>query len=170
MYWFKFFLNFPGLDVQASKDLFVKIMNTNFIIYMSEVELWCYADLPLNWIEKSGSDQQKIGIWGKKSGSWSNRLQKELTHIKSRLFVSFFLLLSQKECFELSDHFVCVLFMSFFVCCFCFYVCSFRPANSWLSFLTLVQEYSSQNFWVIFCYFAAGRGVMNPDKIKIWSI
>ena len=49
------------------------------------------TDLPLNLNEKSGSDQQKIGIWGKKSGSWSNRLQKEITHPKRRLFVvSFF--------------------------------------------------------------------------------
>ena len=45
------------------------------------------TDLPLNGNEKSGSDQQKIGIWGKKSGSWSNRLQKEITHPKRRLFV-----------------------------------------------------------------------------------
>ena len=46
-----------------------------------------YSDLPLNGNEKSGSDQQKIGIWGEKSGSWSNRLQKEITHPKRRLFV-----------------------------------------------------------------------------------
>ena len=45
------------------------------------------ADLPLNWNEKSGSDQQKIGTWGEKSGSWANRLQKEITHSKRRPFV-----------------------------------------------------------------------------------
>ena len=64
---------------------------------------------------------------------------------------------------------VCVCsFHVFFVCvcCFCFHVCSLRTANSWLSFLTLVCEYSSQNFGVIFCYFAGGWGVMNPDKIN----
>ena len=49
--------------------------------------LFPQADLPLNGNEKSGSGQQKIGIWGKKSGSWSNRLQKEITHPKRRLFV-----------------------------------------------------------------------------------
>ena len=41
-------------------------------------------------MKKSGSDQQKIGIWGKKSGSWSTRLQKEITHPKRRLFVDSF--------------------------------------------------------------------------------
>ena len=34
---------------------------------------------------------KKLGSEGKKSGSWSNRLQKEITHPKRRLFVvSFF--------------------------------------------------------------------------------
>ena len=32
---------------------------------------------------------------------------------------SFFLLISHKECFELSDQFVCVLFMSFLSVCVC---------------------------------------------------
>ena len=130
------------------------------------------SDLPHNWIEKSGSDQQKIGIWGKKSGSWSNRLQKEITHPKSQLFVvSFFYsaIRNVLNCLTSSYVFFSCLFC-LCVCCFCFYVCSLRPANSWLSFLTLVREYSSQNFWVIFCYFAGGRGVMNPVKIKIWSL
>ena len=82
---------------------------------------------------------------------------------------SFFLLISDKECFELSDQFMCSLhvFFACVCCCFCFHVCSLRQANSWLSFLTLVREYSSRNLGLIFCYFAGGRGAINPDKIKI---
>ena len=96
------------------------------------------ADLPLNWIVKSGSDQQKIGIWGEKSGSRSNRLQKEITHPKSRLFVvSFFYsaIRNVLNCQSSPYVFFSCLFLSVYVL-FCFYVCSLRPASSWLSFLT----------------------------------
>ena len=126
------------------------------------------TDLPLNWIEKSGSDQQKIGIWGKKSGSWSNRLQKEITHPKSQLFVvSFFYsaIRNVLNCQTSSYVFFSCLFC-LCVCCFCFYVCSLRPANSWLSFLTLVREYSSRNFWVIFCYFAGEEAWWTQIRLR----
>ena len=77
-----------------------------------------YTDLPLNWIEKSGSDQQKIWIWGKKSGSWSNRLQKEITHPKSQLFVvSFFYSAIRNVLNCLTSSYV------FFSCLYCLCVC-----------------------------------------------
>ena len=159
-------------SMQRWRDFLEKLLHrTNFQPLRDNIS-YRDADLPLNWIEKSGSDQQKIGIWGKKSGSWSNRLQKEITHPKSQLFVvSFFYsaIRNVLNCQSSSYVFFSCLFC-LCMCCFCFYVCSLRPASSWLSFLTLVREYSSRNFWVIFCYFAGGGGVMNPDKIKICSI
>ena len=65
-------------------------------------------------IERKNQDLtiKKSGSGGKKSGSWSYRLQKEITHPK-------------KECFELSDKFVCVVFMSSLSVCVC--VCVFQP-------------------------------------------
>ena len=59
-------------------------------------------------IERQNQDltNKKPGSGGKKSGSWSYRLQKEITHPK-------------KECFELSDQFIGVLFMSFLSVCVC---------------------------------------------------
>ena len=78
----------------------------------------------------------------------SNRLQKEITHPKRRLFVvSFFESATWNvlKCQTSSYVFFSCLFC-LCVCCFCFHACSLRPANSWLCFLTLVREYSSRNF------------------------
>ena len=72
-------------DFHGEKNLFFGFLLTQILHSLSTMVI--YTDLPLNGNEKSGSDQQKIGIWGKKSGSWSNRLQKEITHPKRRLFV-----------------------------------------------------------------------------------
>ena len=72
-------------------------------------------------MKNQGYDQQKIKSWGKKSGLRSNRLQKEIIHTKRRPFMirSFFLPISHKECFELSDQLIYVLFMSFLSVCVC---------------------------------------------------
>ena len=73
------------ISIKQCKDTFSE--NYFFTLMQALLKGIDDTDLPLNGNEKSGSDQQKIGIWGKKSGSWSNRLQKEITHPKRRLFV-----------------------------------------------------------------------------------
>ena len=127
--WGPLILSFHHIGVWAFK--MVKATDTTNMESDQLKDLPDNADLPLNWIEKSGSDQQKIGIWGKKSGSWSNRLQKEITHPKSQLFVvSFFYsaIRNVLNCLTSSYVFFSCLFC---LCvCFFFYVCSLRPANS----------------------------------------
>ena len=68
---------------------------------------------------------KKIGIWGKKSGSWSNRLQKEITHPKRRLFVvSFFgsatrnVLICQISLYEFFSCLFCLCVLFLFSCLF----------------------------------------------------
>ena len=65
---------------------------------------------------------KNLDLTNKKSGSGEkNRDHGPIGYTrnnspKETTICSFFLLICHKECFELSDQFVCVLFMSFFVC------------------------------------------------------
>ena len=111
----------------------------------------------------------KFRIWP--TGSWSNSYKKSPTQTT---ICSFFFQSAKRNLLNCQTSSYVFFSVSVCVCiCMCvlLLVFSLRPAYSWLSFLTLVRQYSSPNFWVTFCFFCRRkRDIMSPDKIEIWSI